>query len=158
MLSEVTVCILVAVLKICEKKSLEPNTPYLPTSSIIRILRKYMLVEYILNSLIFKNQEQNDDFVNYEEFEELVQILADKSLGGIENSNYGYVYPAHISDNGKNLILLNSTLRSHEERTAFWKIKLQKLFSDSNKQWLLDQFRYCKLFLAKNSYEEGKKI
>jgi hypothetical protein len=35
----------------------------------------------------------------------------------------------------------------------FWKKKLTNLFTYSNKQWLLDQFKYCKWFLHNNSCE-----
>ena len=75
-------------------------------------------------------------------------MLADKSLGGILKTDQG---DYEFEDNGKNIILHTSSLKNYDQRYAFWKQKLCKLFANSNEQWLLDQFKYCKWYLYKNS-------
>ena len=114
-----------------------------------------MFIQRTLNCLIFLKSNDNQGFVHSKEFEELIEKLADRSLGGIENEHYKREYPEYIQDNGKNLILKNSLIRSHEQRKEFWRQRMQKFFTYSNKQWLLDQFKYCKMFLHKNSYDEA---
>ena len=157
MLAEVTVVILIAVLKNCLKRN--GKNVFVPTTVVIKELRKYMFVEYVLNRFIFGELEEDDGVQGMEEFRELLEIIVDQELGGIENCEFEGNFLDHVEDEGRNLILLNSCLRSHEERIAFWNVKLQKLFTDSNKQWLLDQFKYSKLFLEKNSFEEkGEKF
>jgi hypothetical protein len=40
------------------------------------------------------------------------------------------------------------------EENKFWKQRLTSFFLESNEQWLLDQFIYCKTYLFNNSFEE----
>jgi len=155
MLSEVVIAILVATLKINNRKAKDLGKNYLPTEYVVRSLRKYMFIERTLNCLIFSDKEISEEFLYTEEFEELIEALADKSLGGLEQPPENICYPDYITDTGKNLILLNALIRSHEERKIFWRQKMRRFFVNSTKQWILDQFKYCKLFLFKNSFEEN---
>ena len=82
----------------------------------------------------------------------LISALADKTLGGLEYHPDKPDNPESIDD-GENLIYLVATLSSHEQRVKYWRNKLFKLFTESNHQWLIDQFQTCKTFLYLNSFE-----
>jgi len=150
-LAEVSVSILIATLKIMEIKAIEAKTYYLPTAFIVSQLRKYMQVDRLINNIIYFENSNNQDM---DSFEELLEALADDSFGGLDTHLDIDEYPHYVGENNTNLILLNSIIRGHRQRVLFWRKKLERLFKYSNKGWLLDQYRYLKLFLYKNSYQE----
>ncbi|CAI2358728.1 unnamed protein product [Moneuplotes crassus] len=154
MLAETTVAILIAVLKESEDHAKKLGKNYIPTSYIIRNLRKYMFIDSILAKLIFQAGTKDIDISSLQEFDDLVDLLVDRSIGGINKKESPDEYPDYIDDNGLNLILKASLIVSHGQRKKFWQQRMHKFFTYSNKQWLLDQFKYCKLFLEKNSYPE----
>ena len=87
----------------------------------------------------------------------LISALADKSLGGIERENEDKDKEEDQTefrdDNGSNLITYVATLKSYKLREQFWSSKVRMLYSNSNSQWILDQFLLWKVFLYLNSIE-----
>ncbi|CAI2385041.1 unnamed protein product [Moneuplotes crassus] len=154
MLAETTVSILVAVLKESEDDARNLGKNYIPTAYIIKNLRKYMFVDTILSTLIYQIDAKRNELANCKELEDLVDLLVDRSIGGIYKKGVADEYPDYIEEDGDNLILKTSLILSHGQRKEFWKERIFKFFTYSNKQWLLDQFKYCKLFLEANSYSE----
>lgn len=106
--------------------------------------------------MIFTASSVDFEYQDTEEFQELVDALADASLGGIEASDLDeddFSEVDEITDSAKNLMLLSASLKSTQQRKEFWRRKVSSLLKNSNSQWLLDQFKYCKWFLGINSYD-----
>ena len=157
MISEVVLLIMIGTIKIIKRRIRQqlPNSypddsipMYLPTSFVVKDLHKYMHIGKQMRSMIFDHELTAEDYEEFPEINELVEILADRSLGGIHKTHQE---DYEFEDNGTNIILYTSTLKNYDQRYAFWKQKLCNLFTKSNEQWLLDQFKYCKWFLFKNS-------
>ena len=157
MISEVVLLIMIGTIKIVKrriKKQLPNSYPddsvpmYLPASFVVKDLHKYMHIGKQMRSMIFGNELTPEDYAEFPEINELVEILADRTLGGIHKTHHE---DYQFEENGKNIILYTSSLKNYDQRYAFWKQKLCNLFAKSNEQWLLDQFKYCKWFLFKNS-------
>jgi hypothetical protein len=147
MIDEITAYILVGTLKILKNKTKNFETNYLPTAFVIRQLNKYMFVSYTLKKMIFDVGEDDDSFTETPEFEEIVEALVDRSLkGGSKDYKND-----EIKDDGTGLVLLSNLHSDPEKRKEFWTNKLKNLIMFSNRLWLLDQFKYCKWFLFKNS-------
>ena len=158
MISEVVLLIMVGAIKILKNRiradlpnSYPNNTVpmYLPVSYVVKELHKYMHIGRHLKALIFSTDVDPDDYDGVEEVNELAAVLADDSVGGIYKT--GNDEEPNYEEDGNNILLFAAKLKNYNQRLAFWKQKLCKLFAHSNKQWLLDQFKYCKWFLFKNS-------
>jgi hypothetical protein len=147
MIDEITAYILVGTLKILKNKTKNFETKYLPTAFAIKQLNKYMFVSFTLKKMIFDIGEDDDSFTETPEFEEIVEALVDRSLKGGST-----LYKNdEVKDDGTGLVLLSNLHADPEKRKEFWANKLKNLIMYSNRQWLLDQFKYCKWFLFKNS-------
>jgi hypothetical protein len=147
MIDEITAYILVGTLKILKNKTKNFDTKYLPTAFVIKQLNKYMFVSFTLKKMIFDIGEDDDSFTETPEFEEIVEALVDRSLKGGSR-----LYKNdEIKNEGTGLVLLSNLHANPEQRKEFWSNKLKNLIMYSNRQWLLDQFKYCKWFLFKNS-------
>lgn len=148
MISEVFAIMMVGILKILNQKAEEAGFEYLPTVFVVSKMQKYMFIDYVLKGLLYPSKDIGDSFAQSRKFNELVEVIADKSLkGGINVDNL------HEYDDGENLLYVANLSNDYETRKEFWKQKLRNLFVNSNKQWLLDQYKFCKWFLFKNSHD-----
>jgi hypothetical protein len=137
MISEVFAIMLVGVLKILSLKAEEAGFEYLPTEFVVTKLQKYMFIDYVLKGLLYPFKNNGDYFVQYPKFNELVEVISDKSFkGGINVDNLSEL------DDGQNLFYVMNLSNDFETRKEFWRQKLRNLFLNSNKQWLLDQYKY----------------
>ena len=165
MISEVFACLLVANLKIIKRKLqlhlndgiIDDSVPlFVPTEYIVNEFFSSMFIDQHLKSIILGKMHSKNEIIDNKRLRMLISALADKSLGGIENrteDNEEEDQTKFIEDNGSNLITYVATLKSYKLREQFWSSKVRMLYSNSNSQWILDQFLLCKVFLYLNSIE-----
>ena len=161
MISEVAASLMIACMKIIKRDvQLSINNGvidesillFIPTEYVIEELQKIICLNEQSTSLIFEAINSKNVNVESPQLKYLISALADKTLGGLEYHPDKPDNPESIDD-GENLIYLVATLSSHEQRVKYWRNKLFKLFTESNHQWLIDQFQTCKTFLYLNSFE-----
>ena len=129
MISEVVLLIMIGTIKIIKRRIKQqlPNSypddsipMYLPTSFVVKDLHKYMHIGKQMRSMIFDHELTAEDYEEFPEINELVEILADRSLGGIYNTHQE---DYEFEDNGTNIILYTSTLKNYDQRYAFLEAK-----------------------------------
>ena len=165
MISEVFACLLVANMKIIKRKLqlhfndgiIDDSIPlFVPTEYIVNEFFSSMFIDQHLKSIILGKMYSKNEITDNKRLRMLISALADKSLGGIENrteDNKEEHQTKFRDDNGSNLITYVATLKSYKLREQFWSSKVRMLYSNSNSQWILDQFLLCKVFLYLNSIE-----
>jgi hypothetical protein len=156
MISEIAMMCLIAVLKILNPIAIKYGNGYLPASLVVYAFREHFFVFRSFSEVLIHLEKDRESLEEDAKFNALVEHLADYLAGGNQNSDVHSRHPLDIEDNGNNLIVLTATLKNHEERKVFWSNKLNKLFTESNKYWLVDQFKYCKWFLFENVVEIAK--
>ena len=161
MISEVAASLMIACMKIIKRDvqlsinngEIDDSIPlFIPTEYVIEELHKVICLNEQFKSLFFGTTYSKIVNVESPQLKYLISTLADKTLGGLEYHQDKPDSPESIDD-GENLIYLVATLSSHEQRVKYWRNKLFKLFTESNHQWLIDQFQTCKVFLYLNSFE-----
>mmetsp|Transcript_41952 Transcript_41952/g.48572 ORF Transcript_41952/g.48572 Transcript_41952/m.48572 type:complete len:331 (-) Transcript_41952:41-1033(-) len=160
MISEVVISILVATCKMVKRETIlklahgqldESLYVFVPTTYIVNEVSKNMFVPDHWRGIIFGiSSKMDDSSFSSERFEKLIEVLADRTQGG---NNFNAQDEICVKDDGTNLVVKTACMKSHEHRKEFWRNKLTLLFSESNKQWLIDQFLLCKAFLYDNSFE-----
>ena len=163
MISEVAASLMIACMKIIKRDvqlsinngEIDDSIPlFIPTEYVIEVLHKVICLSEQFRLLFFGTTYSKNVNVESPQLKYLISALADKTLGGLEYHQDKPDSPESIDD-GENLIYLVATLSSHEQRVKYWRNKLFKLFTESNHQWLIDQFQTCKTFLYLNSFEAG---
>ena len=161
MISEVFASLMISCMKIIKRDVqlsindgvIDDSIPlFIPTEYVIEELQKVIWMNEQLRSWVFGTFYNKNVNVESPQLSYLISTLADKTLGGLEYDPDMPDSPESIDD-GENLIYLVATLSSHEQRVKYWRNKLFKLFTESNHQWLIDQFQTCKTFLYLNSFE-----
>ena len=164
MISEVSVCLMVACMKIIKRNiqlklnngRIDDSIPlFIPTEYVISELQNIMCLSEQLKVIIFGDTYIKQIDTESPRFQYLISTLADKTLGGIEFDPSEQQNASDVVDTGSNLITLVASLSNHEQRIQYWSNKLFKLFTESNSQWLIDQFHICKVFLYLNSFKAG---
>ena len=164
MISEVSVCLMVACMKIIKRNiqlklnngRIDDSIPlFIPTEYVITELQNIMCLSEQLKAIIFGDTYTKLIDIESPRFQYLLSTLADKTLGGIELDPNEQQNISDVVDTGTNLITLVASLSNHEQRIQYWSSKLFKLFTESNNQWLIDQFHICKVFLYLNSFKAG---
>ena len=165
MISEVFACLLVANMKIIKRKLqlhfndgiIDDSIPlFVPTEYIVNEFFSSMFIDQHLKSIILGKMYSKNKITDNKKLRMLISALVDKSLGGIESENEDNEeedQTLYREDNGSNLITYVATLKNHKQREQFWSSKIRMLDSNSNSQWILDQFLLCKVFLYLNSIE-----
>ena len=162
MISEIAVSLMIASMKIVKREvqlavndgEIDDSIPlFIPTGYVVAELRKIFYLSEQFRALLFGRTYEKHVDVENPKLKYIISTLADKTLDGLEFYSDKQENLDNIKDNGTNLMTLAATLSNHEQRVQFWKNKLFKLFTESNNQWLIDQFQICKDFLYLNSYE-----
>ena len=164
MISEVSVCLMVACMKIIKRNiQLKLNNGriddsislFIPTEYMITELQNIICLSEQLKVIIFGDTYTKQINKESSQFQYLISTLADKTLGGSELDQKEQQNVSDVVDTGNNLITLVASLSNHEQRIQYWSNKLFNLFTESNNQWLIDQFHICKVFLYLNSFKAG---
>ena len=162
MISEIAVSLMIASMKIVKREvqlavndgEIDDSIPlFIPTGYVVAELRKIFYLSEQFRAMVFGNTYEKHVDVENPKLKYIISTLADKTLDGLEFYSDKQENLDNIKDNGTNLMTLTAILSNHEQRVQFWKNKLFKLFTESNNQWLIDQFQICKDFLYLNSYE-----
>ena len=162
MISEIAVSLMIASMKIVKREvqlaindgEIDDSIPlFIPTGYVVAELRKIFYLSEQFRAMVFGNTYEKHVDVENPKLKYIISTLADKTLDGLEFYSDKQENLDNIKDNGTNLMTLTATLSNHEQRVQFWKNKLFKLFTESNNQWLIDQYQICKDFLYLNSYE-----
>lgn len=119
MLSETTFMILIAVLKESGTEAKALGLSYLPTAYVTRKLRKYMFIDFTLSSLIYHTSNQEWRIDETQDFQNLVDLLVDRSLGSL-NIIWQEGLPNYTFRNNDYLILRASLIINNLEREKFW--------------------------------------
>ena len=125
---------------------------FIPADYLISELSKQMRTTQAIQSMVFGRNFKSEFDNNYEEFDELIEALADESLGGINTSTTEDI-DDDILKSTTNLIAVTAPLQSHSQRKQYWKKKLTILLFNGGNQWILDQFNYCKILILDNCIE-----
>lgn len=166
-LADNTLKILKACLKKIRDKHLEEvgdihnndsNFYFVPTVCVLDEMRNFLLVHEQINSILLGiTYKKSQDFFKSEEFDELVECLADYEEKDLiiqdtpreeESSEMIQNDMDHIFESG---IRLKS--RQTENKKDIWKQTLCNFLTRSNEKWILDQFNLCKKFLNQNSIQ-----
>ena len=162
MLSEVFASLMIAGMKIIKRNVqmavndgvIDDSIPlFIPTEYVIEEFQKVVCLSEQFRSLVFGSTYSKYVNIDSPQLKYLISTLADKTTGGLEFDSDKPEDLESIKDDGNNLITLTATLSNHEQRVQFWRNKIFKLFTESNNQWVIDQFQICKVFLYLNSYE-----
>jgi len=125
---------------------------FIPADYLISELSKQMRITQAIQSIVFGKNFKTEFYNDYQEFDELIEALADESLGGIDTGTSDNIGD-DILKSTTNLIAVTAPLQSHSQRKQYWKKKLTILLLNGENQWILDQFNYCKILILDNCIE-----
>ena len=161
MISEIFVSLMITCMKTIRKEiqltlNYRTNNDYasffIPVKYVIDEFQKVICLSEEFRAIVFGSTYNKFIDLNSPQLEYLISALADKTLGGLESDTDQHESIDNINDDGNNLITLVATLSNNEQRIQFWRNKLSKFYTESNSQWIIDQFKICKGFLYLNSY------
>jgi len=148
--------------KLMEKGTIttDPNNHsipfFIPADYMVKEMARQFRTTQAVQAMIFGATFQPDFDFHSQGFDDLIEALADESLGGINTEN-DEGWNEDISDDILlpifDIIAITAPLTSHSLRKKFWRKKLTMLLLKGEKQWILDQFNFCKILLMDNCIE-----